>query len=103
MGQKRIQLEEMAELEKRGPIEKGKKGWPINPFGVVALVIFALIVVFLIIRPLLSRPTTVIQQNQQENANIAVWVLRDGTWQDTFQRAIRGQKQIAELAMKRFF
>ena len=68
MGQKRIQLEEMAELEKRGPIEKGKKGWPINPFGVVALVIFALIVVFLIIRPLLSRPTTVIQQNQQENA-----------------------------------
>jgi len=54
--------------EKRGPIEKGKKGWPINPLGVVALVIFTLIVVLLIVKPLLSRPTTVIQQNQQENA-----------------------------------
>lgn len=41
--------------EKRGPIEKGEKGWPINPFGVVALIIFALIIIFLIARPLLSR------------------------------------------------
>ena len=55
-------------LEKRGPIEKGLRGWPINPFGVVALIIFALIIVFLIIKPLINRPTTVIQQNQQENA-----------------------------------
>src|SRR3989337_1857597 len=56
------------ESEKRGPIEKGREAWPINPFGVVALAAFALIVVFLIVRPLLTRPTTVIQQNQQENA-----------------------------------
>src|SRR3989344_767736 len=56
------------ESEKRGPIEKGKGGWPINPFGVMALIIFALIVVFLIVKPLISRPTTVIEQNQQENA-----------------------------------
>ena len=41
--------------EKRGPIEKGEKGWPINPFGVVALIIFALIVGLLIMRPLLQR------------------------------------------------
>ena len=41
--------------EKRGPIEKGEKGWPINPLGVVALIIFALIVIFLIGKPLLSR------------------------------------------------
>lgn len=41
--------------EKRGPIEKGEKGWPINPFGVIALVIFALIVGLLIVRPLVER------------------------------------------------
>lgn len=41
--------------EKRGPIEKGEKGWPINPFGVVILLIFALIAVFLIIKPLFSQ------------------------------------------------
>ncbi len=46
----------MAEvIEKRGPIEKTSKGWPINPFGVVALIIFGLIVVLFIIKPLLSR------------------------------------------------
>lgn len=57
------------ESEKRGPIEKGEKGWPINPFGVVALAVFGLIVVLLIVRPLFNRPTTIIQQNQQENAS----------------------------------
>ncbi len=46
----------MAEVkEKRGPIEKTEKGWPVNPVGVVALVIFALVVIFLIVRPLLSQ------------------------------------------------
>ena len=46
----------MAEVtEKRGPIEKGEKGWPINPFGVVALIIFAAVAFFLIARPLLWR------------------------------------------------
>lgn len=48
----------MSEGEKRGPVEKGKKGWPINPIGAVALVIFALIIIFLIIRPLLSQKST---------------------------------------------
>lgn len=43
--------------EKRGPIEKGEKGWPINPFGVVALLIFGIIIIFLIVRPLLSQKT----------------------------------------------
>ena len=62
------------ESEKRGPIEKGREAWPINPFGVVALAAFALIVVFLIVRPLLTRPTTVIQQNQQENATGGILV-----------------------------
>ena len=55
------------EPEKRGPIEKGTKGWPINPFGVIALALFVLIIIFLIARPLLSRKTFIIQQNQQEN------------------------------------
>src|SRR3989304_7280479 len=41
--------------EKRGPIEKGESGWPINPLGVIALLIFVLIAVFLIAKPLLQR------------------------------------------------
>lgn len=53
--------------EKRGPIEKGEKGWPVNPIGVVALVIFALVIIFLIVRSL-GQKTTIIQQNQQEHA-----------------------------------
>jgi len=50
--------------EKRGPIEKGQRGWPINPFGVVALVIFGAIVILLIVRPLLNQKTVVIQPEQ---------------------------------------
>lgn len=42
-------------LEKRGPVEKGPKGWPINPYGVVALVIFVLIIAILIVRPIAQR------------------------------------------------
>ncbi|MDO8487206.1 MAG: Ig-like domain-containing protein [Candidatus Curtissbacteria bacterium] len=46
----------MAEIiEKRGPIEKTQKGWPINPLGVVVLIILGLIIAFLIAKPLLSR------------------------------------------------
>ena len=46
----------MAEtVEKRGPIEKTKNGWPINPLGVVVLLIFVLVIAFLIIKPLLSK------------------------------------------------
>lgn len=42
-------------IEKRGPIEKTKKGWPINPFGVIVLTIFALIIIFLIVKPLITQ------------------------------------------------
>ncbi len=42
-------------LEKRGPIEKTNKGWPINPFGLAALVVFAGVVTILVIKPVLSR------------------------------------------------
>lgn len=51
--------------EKRGPIEKGSKGWPINPFGVVALLVFVVIVGLLVLRPLLSQKST----NPQEQSN----------------------------------
>lgn len=40
--------------ERRGPIEKSEKGWPINPFGVIALVFFIAVVGFLIAKPILS-------------------------------------------------
>lgn len=49
--------------EKRGPIEKGPKGWPINPLGVVALAIFAALAIFLIGKPLIehSKPSPSVQ------------------------------------------
>lgn len=56
--------------EKRGPIEKGDKGWPINPFGVIALLIFGLIIVFLIIRPLISQKTDINQQQNSQGGRI---------------------------------
>src|SRR4030042_4930331 len=57
----------MSEIkEKRGPIEKTEKGWPINPIGMAALIIFGIIIILLIIRPLLSQKTTIIQQDQQQ-------------------------------------
>lgn len=55
-----------AVLEKRGPIEKTAKGWPINPLGVAALIFFALIIIFLIIRPLIEQKTR--RDNQQQNS-----------------------------------
>lgn len=53
--------------EKRGPIEKGEKGWPINPFGVVALLVFALIIIFLIVKPLAQKKAPSLQE--QGNAS----------------------------------
>lgn len=50
--------------EKRGPIEKGEKGWPINPFGVVALIVFALIIIFLIAKPIFQKKTALIVPEQ---------------------------------------
>lgn len=54
----------MTESEKRGPVEKSEKGWPVNPIGVVALMGFVLIIIFLIVRPF-SQRQTIIQQDQQ--------------------------------------
>lgn len=51
--------------EKRGPVEKGQKGWPINPIGVAAILVFALITIFLIVKPLISQKSQTI--NQQSN------------------------------------
>lgn len=48
--------------EKRGPIEKGEKDWPINPFGVVALAAFAIVVIFLIVKPLVGQKTMPISE-----------------------------------------
>ena len=45
-------------IEKRGPIEKTQKGWPINPLGVVVIIILMVIVAFLIGKPLLSRKSS---------------------------------------------
>lgn len=42
-------------LERRGPIEKTKKGWPINPLGVVAILIFIGIFVFFIAKPFITQ------------------------------------------------
>lgn len=51
-----LKLQNMpTQSEKRGPIEKSPRGWPINPFGVAALLIFAAVIVFLIVRPLINR------------------------------------------------
>lgn len=53
--------------ETRGPIEKSAAGWPINPFGVAALVIFAAVVVFLIVLPVARQrraPDDIIREQQ---------------------------------------
>ena len=51
--------------ERRGPIEKGEKGWPINPVGLVAILILLGIIGFLILKPLLSG-----QKSQTPNYNL---------------------------------
>lgn len=57
-----------SQTEKRGPVEKTEKGWPVNPVGVVALIVFGLIIIFLIARPLFQQKTTILQQDQQQNS-----------------------------------
>ena len=52
------------EKEKRGPVEKGEKGWPINPLGVFALIIFLLIVALLIVMPFFIQKTTSVSPEQ---------------------------------------
>lgn len=69
--------------EKRGPIEKGEKGWPINPFGVTALIIFVALVTLLIVRPLLERkPPSLSEQTTSPGGRIlsptAGQIVRDG-------------------------
>ncbi|MBI3342183.1 Ig-like domain-containing protein [Candidatus Curtissbacteria bacterium] len=56
--------------EKRGPIEKGKKGWPVNPFGVGALIVFALVIIFLIAKPLLSQKPSLQEQSNNPGGEI---------------------------------
>lgn len=52
----------MADAEKRGPVEKGEGGWPVNPIGAVLLVVFGLIIIFLIVKPLVSQKAPSIDQ-----------------------------------------
>lgn len=54
----------MSDAEKRGPVEKGEKGWPVNPIGAVLLIVFALVIVFLIVKPLLSQKSSSGQDQQ---------------------------------------
>lgn len=60
------EVEKKSTSEKRGPIEKGAKGWPINPVGAAALTLFALIIIFLIARPLLTQKTQIINVTEQQ-------------------------------------
>lgn len=48
-------IDYMADTEKRGPVEKGEKGWPVNPIGAVLLVVFGFVIIFLIVKPLVSQ------------------------------------------------
>lgn len=58
----------MADIgEKRGPVEKTEKGWPVNPIGVVALAVFGLIIIFLIAKPLFEKKTSIVVQDQSTN------------------------------------
>ena len=43
------------DLEKRGPVEKTAKGWPINPLGVVVLILLVAVAAFFIAKPLISQ------------------------------------------------
>ena len=54
--------------EKRGPVEKTDKGWPINPIGAFALTVFVLIGIFFILKPFLESRNQPIDQNQNANA-----------------------------------
>lgn len=54
--------------EKRGPVEKTASGWPINPIGVFALLVFGLVIVFLIAKPLFEQKSTGSLQDQNSNA-----------------------------------
>lgn len=56
------------ETEKRGPVEKGEKGWPVNPIGVVALVIFGIIIIFFIAKPLFQQK---VESNFPQQTNSA--------------------------------
>ena len=64
----------MAEVsEKRGPVEKTEKGWPVNPIGAVLLLLFGLVIIFLIIKPLLSQKASGIdQQSVSQGGRITV-------------------------------
>src|SRR3972149_6997526 len=56
--------------EKRGPIEKGPKGWPLNPLGVIALIIFTLFAALFIVRPLIVRKTNIVTDQSSSGGRI---------------------------------
>ena len=57
--------------ERRGPIEKGEKGWPINPVGLVAILILLGIIGFLILKPLLSNKSSSSSTNYNPGGNVS--------------------------------
>lgn len=81
----------MEDTEKRGPIEKGEKGWPINPLGVVALIIFGLIIIFLIAKPIATqKPINTAEQQVSAGGRIIT---------PTAGEIIRGGKLTLELSV----
>lgn len=54
-------------MEKRGPIEKTAKGWPINPLGVVVLILLAAVAAFFIVKPIISQK---LQKRNQISAQL---------------------------------
>lgn len=88
---RRTEFKLMEEIEKRGPIEKGDGGWPINPYGVTALIIFGIIIVLLIVRPLfLQKSPTIIEQQLSSGGKITT---------PQAGEIIRGDKLIIELSV----
>lgn len=79
-------------FEKRGPIEKSPKGWPINPLGVAALLIFVLLVVFLIVRPLVHRTNLPIPGEMANSSGGRIIMPQAG-------EIVRGDKLTIELVI----
>lgn len=77
--------------EHRGPVEKGEGGWPINPYGVAAILIFGIIIVLLIVRPLfLQKSPAIIEQQLSSGGKITA---------PQAGEIIRGNKLIIDLSV----
>ncbi len=89
----KLKLQNMPQdAEKRGPIEKSAKGWPINPFGVAALLVFGAVIVFLIARPLIGR--TNLPVPGEKTASPGGRIISPGAGE-----IIRGETLVLELAV----